>query len=543
MTSDCSGPTEICDIYGECVPNGSGSGATQYTLTVQIAGSGAGEVTSMPAGITCSAGTCSGLFDAGTEVTLTQMTSAGAFLGWTSGCKGTGACSVTLSSEQRVGALFGIKGEVLWAKRVGAEGYDWGHGVVTTKDGDVVAVGQFAGTMSLDAFMLQSGGADINSAYVAKFDGMTGKTIWAASLPVDNAYGVATDGDALYVTGTFVGTAQLGNSALSSAGGEDVFIAKLDDHGAPQWAVSFGGIGTDLPYGLAVANGTVAVIGHETAGIKIGSMSYPASGAALNGFVAAVDSTNGMVKWSHVLTATGVETDVQSVFAGSKLLVGGYFGGAVDFGAGSVIPAGSDAFVAQYDFDTGLLAQLDHWGTSGGSADVSALSQDTAGNIVAAAQFSGALTIYGITFTATGDVDVFGVSYKGTTNNWEEWWSGTAGTIAYPTSLSIGLNDLVIVGNFCKGTASIGRTQLTGVLCTNQNLLRTGAYERMRPDGYTYLGVHSLGLYGWTDAVTRPQDDRVFVTGKFTGALRLDTTVLLATPVGEHDAYVLGFAP
>jgi len=202
-SADCNDPAQICDIYGECVPSGDGSGsgsASQYTLTVEVAGSGAGAITSTPPGITCSSGMCSGKFTAGSKVELMQAASAGGFLGWAFACKGTDQCSVTMSSDQKVGAMFGTKGEVLWAKAIAGEGKDWGHGVVATAEGDVVATGQFAGTMMLDSFTLQTGDPGVYGGYVARFDGLTGKTVWAKSFPVTELDQVATDGDALYVS-------------------------------------------------------------------------------------------------------------------------------------------------------------------------------------------------------------------------------------------------------------------------------------------------------------------------------------------------------
>jgi hypothetical protein len=75
------------------------------TLTVALAGSGAGgvTVTSSPTGIHCGAA-CSADFPKGTAVTLTP---AGAgFAGWSGGCTGTGTCLVTLNADTTVTAAF-----------------------------------------------------------------------------------------------------------------------------------------------------------------------------------------------------------------------------------------------------------------------------------------------------------------------------------------------------------------------------------------------------------------------------------------------------
>ncbi len=76
---------------------------SRHTLTVSREGNG--RVTSTPSGIDCG-GTCSAQFDNG-QVTLSAAPDAGwSFAGWSGACSGTGACSVSLSSDVSVGASF-----------------------------------------------------------------------------------------------------------------------------------------------------------------------------------------------------------------------------------------------------------------------------------------------------------------------------------------------------------------------------------------------------------------------------------------------------
>lgn len=76
-------------------------------LTLVPSGTGAGTITSEPAGIVCGA-TCSGSFPPGTTVTLTAEPSAGStFTGWGGGCAGSlDTCSITLSANTAVNAGF-----------------------------------------------------------------------------------------------------------------------------------------------------------------------------------------------------------------------------------------------------------------------------------------------------------------------------------------------------------------------------------------------------------------------------------------------------
>jgi alpha-tubulin suppressor-like RCC1 family protein len=76
-----------------------------YNVGVTVAGSGT--VTSSPAGLTCSGGTCVTSFNSGTALTLTATPSSGnIFQGWGGACTGTGICSFTIAGSQSVTASF-----------------------------------------------------------------------------------------------------------------------------------------------------------------------------------------------------------------------------------------------------------------------------------------------------------------------------------------------------------------------------------------------------------------------------------------------------
>ena len=77
------------------------------TLTVSKTGTGAGTVTSSPAGITCG-NDCSGSFPRGTSVTLSAAAASGStFAGWSGGgCSGTATCTTVMTTSQTVVAQF-----------------------------------------------------------------------------------------------------------------------------------------------------------------------------------------------------------------------------------------------------------------------------------------------------------------------------------------------------------------------------------------------------------------------------------------------------
>jgi hypothetical protein len=80
--------------------------ASSYTLSVSV--SGAGTVSSSPAGILCS-GSCAASFNAATVVTLTALPASGSsFSGWGGACTGSAStCTVTMNQAQQASAGFG----------------------------------------------------------------------------------------------------------------------------------------------------------------------------------------------------------------------------------------------------------------------------------------------------------------------------------------------------------------------------------------------------------------------------------------------------
>jgi hypothetical protein len=104
-----SGNTDKAGIYAYG-PGAQTNGFLPPTvgLTVKTRGSGAGTVRSVAAGIACS-GTCSSQPLAGSAVTLTAApNSDSTFTGWSGGCSGTQACTVTMSEAASVEASFQV---------------------------------------------------------------------------------------------------------------------------------------------------------------------------------------------------------------------------------------------------------------------------------------------------------------------------------------------------------------------------------------------------------------------------------------------------
>ena len=153
-------------------------------------------------------------------------------------------------------------GNFVWANREGGAKDDLGYGIALAGDGGVYSVGCFSGTVDFDPGpetqnLTSAGSYDI---FVSKVDS-AGNFGWARRMGgsgTDYGCGIALAADgSIYTTGYFQGTADFdpesGVYNLRSAGGNDIFVAKLNSVGNFVWASRAGGSRDDYGYAIALA--------------------------------------------------------------------------------------------------------------------------------------------------------------------------------------------------------------------------------------------------------------------------------------------------
>jgi hypothetical protein len=240
--------------------------------------------------------------------------------------------SATLGGQVLTGAgsrdillyrLAGADGQVLLAQSWGGPGLDEGNGIAWTGT-HLVLSGRFEqsvafGTMGTNVLTSQ-GARDV---YVAKLE-PDGALVWAVRFGgagyEDGAARVDPAGN-IYVYGAFENEIAFGAVNLVSAGGQDLFLAKLDPDGNVLWARSWGGPENDTPASLAFgADGTIVITGWITGDFDLGDGVVTGQGG-LDTFVASYEPTAGEHRWSHVFgtsgddRAWGVLVDAGTVYA------------------------------------------------------------------------------------------------------------------------------------------------------------------------------------------------------------------------------------
>jgi uncharacterized repeat protein (TIGR01451 family) len=240
----------------------------RHTLTITLAGTGSGTVTSDPAGIDCGA-TCSALFDEGTGVTLHATPAAGSnFTGWAGDCAafGTSDCSLTMAVDHAASATFELLpsadvsvsetdtpdpvtggGNVKYSLTVGNAGPDAASGVslsdtlpagttfVSATPGQGTC-GQAAGVVSCDLGGLASGASASVDVIV------TTATVTAPTTITNTASVSATEGDPVSANNS---SSEDTTVTPTSA---DVSVSQSD---SPDPVTAAG----DVNYAVVVANG------------------------------------------------------------------------------------------------------------------------------------------------------------------------------------------------------------------------------------------------------------------------------------------------
>lgn len=168
-------------------------------------------------------------------------------------------------------------GQLIWHQAIGGTGQDRGNSIAVDDSGNVYVVGMFSANVDFDPggsghTKQVNGIADI---FLLKLD-PNGNFLWVRTFggaEQDAGFSVTFDpiGNVL-ITGNFGETVDFdpgpGNIVLTSKGGIDAFVVKLDPAGKVIWAKSFGGsrdesgfsVKTDSKYRVYISGGFVGEV-------------------------------------------------------------------------------------------------------------------------------------------------------------------------------------------------------------------------------------------------------------------------------------------
>ncbi len=359
--------------------------------------------------------------------------------------------TITLSGVLPAALVFAADGDFVWAKvptnTVSGSSTD-GYGITLDTSGNVYTTGFFGGTVDFDpgpgTFELTSaGGSDI---FVCKLD-TNGNFIWAKSMGgifLDNGINIAVDTSGnVYTTGNFEDTADFdpgpGTYNLTSVGGKDIFISKLDTNGNFAWAKAFGSTSDDYGVGNFVdTSGNVYTTGRFDGTIDFnpgpGISNLISSGLA-DIFISKLD-TSGNFVWAKALGGTlGDYGHDIFVDTSGNVYTTGNFTGTADFDPGpgtyNLASWGNyDIFISKLDSSGNFIWAKAMPGTARGTGTSTVVN--TPGNVYTSGYFEGTVDFdpgpatYNL--TSTGSFDIF-ISKLDNSGNfvWAKALGGTLG--------------------------------------------------------------------------------------------------------------------
>jgi hypothetical protein len=528
-----------------------------YVLTVSVGGNGTGSVTSVPPGLVCATGTCTGAFASGTQVQLTATAQTGSFLGWSNACVGLSECAVTMDGSRGVGALFGIPVPSQWIRGIGNSGNDLSGSVAVDGGRNVVVVGSFEGTVQIGTTTLLSAGK--SDIFIAKLSAMSGDVIWAkrfGGVGDDVAHDVAIDAsDAIYVTGNFQASVDFGGGALQTTAFRAGYVLKLTADGDHTWSHGFGGVDANkdgcVPGGISVNASGVAITASYTGSLIVDGVTRTSAGN--NDILVFKLNTDGTGLWSKSFGGSGFDSgrDV-AIDASGDVVVTGDFLGPLDFGGGPLASGPSSSVVLlKLASANGAHLFSKRFGSSSEQSQGLTVAADSDKNIYVAGGFYGTGDFGGPTpLIASHLEDAFVAKYSAAgAYMWAKAFGGT-GDDEEVTGISTGPSgDVAITGNFC-GVISFGGGQLTAASqCPSSGSTNAGsdmfAVRLSGVDGSHFASVRGGGTRDdQGSGVVLSSDGRMFVTGSFEGFSEFGgQTLTSAGPAGTHDVFLVALPP
>jgi hypothetical protein len=257
---------------------------------------------------------------------------AGYFLG-TTNLGGSNQTSAG-AADGFVAKYRGTDGAFLWGARFGGTDNDYAETVAC--DGTRVIVGgRFRSTLiNLGGADLTNQGQD--DIFLADFAAANGSHVWSArygGTSNDDVVGVALSGGAIYVTGAFSAPINLGGITMTSQGGSDVYVAKYDGStGSHTWSKRFGGAGLESPARIIATGAGIVIVGRFSSALDVGGGELSSAGGD-DVFVATLAQADGA--YVDAWRTGGTQNDFAAAVTGTPtgLVVGGGFAGINYFGA------------------------------------------------------------------------------------------------------------------------------------------------------------------------------------------------------------------
>jgi hypothetical protein len=245
-------------------------------------------------------------------------------------------------------AKYSPEGAHLWSKRFWSTGDDLGYSVAVDSSGNIIVTGKFWGSIDFGGGPLTSAGNyDIFVAKFSPSGTHLWSDRFGGAYD-DHGLSAAVDSiDNIIVMGSSQSpSTDFGGGSLPSIGTQDIFVAKYSSTGTHLWSHRFGGSGAvDIGNSVALDSADNAIITGSFMGtVDLGG--GPLTSAGATDIFAAKYSPSGVPLWSKRFGSSSFDSAFSVATVGTDAVVTGYFQLPVDFGGFPLTNAGyTDVFL------------------------------------------------------------------------------------------------------------------------------------------------------------------------------------------------------
>jgi len=377
-----------------------------------------------------------------------------------------------------------------WALHAGGTGGDHCSAIATDSDGNSYITGVYQNSMTIGTGTLTGDGSF--DMFVAKLN-YNGNVIWAKTSTGDYASpnGIALDSSGnCHITGSFMGSIHLGSSTLTSQGGHDIFITKLNANGDWLWANSAGGTSDDVGNGIAVDNsGNLYITGSFNQTADFGQLTVTSDMGLPDVFVVKMNS-NGPFLWVKRAGGTGFDSGKSiAVSSNGTIYITGDYSNTAGFGTINLNCVDEmDIFVAKLNTGGDWLGAVGGGGF--GNEESGGIAITTNGNCYITGCFTDSGYFGTTLLTSNGQEDIY-IAKLDTNLNW--LWAKRAGGVNNDKGMSIAADadgNCYATGLY-TGTADFGPVNIT---------------SRGMADIYV-VKLNTNGVWWWTTYAGGVQND------------------------------------
>ncbi|RZJ61589.1 MAG: T9SS type A sorting domain-containing protein [Flavobacterium sp.] len=452
-----------------------------------------------------------------------------------------------------------------WSKSFGSSVNDTGSSVAVGSDGAVYITGFFSGTVDFDPgsevyTMTSEGYANF---FVQKLSA-SGEFVWAKKIKNNSTATFPSCGidqnDNIYISGPFGATVDFNPAeainSLTSSGGDDSFILKLDSQGNFVWVKNMT-VSSDSSEWIVdikvMPDGSSYSAGYYYGTVTTGTTELVSNGL-YDAFVLKMDAS-GTISWIKGFgspqgdAAFGIEAD-----ANGNVYATGIFSESMNFIMGSVIAtitsAGyNDMFIVKIDTAGNFV-----WAKGlGGTADdrATSVALDVSGNVYVAGNYKSDSITYGqggdsatLVNSAGSDSDIF-IAKIDSDGNY--LWAKSIGADGYDSAESIAVDSfgkVYTTGSFSK-TVDFDQSAATANLTATGVLSQTFIYCLDTEGSFVFANQMVGDSYNMGRSLIVDLAGAIYLSGTFRGTANLNAgsgNAVTATSGGIDDYYISKFS-